>query len=162
VIRADRLAARPGARAARAMNESERRTTTMSDTAIEKQPETVRIPDQTERQQQQTYYTPLVDITETDDEFLFQADLPGVRAGDVDASYDNGVLTIAAKARPRQPAGQRYVWREYGVGPFYRQFTLNTPINADAIRAELKAGVLELHVPKAESAKPRRIPVKGS
>jgi len=132
----------------------------MSDTAIQsKQENTVQVP---ERIEQQTYYTPLVDITENDDAFLFQADLPGVSAGDVDVSYDNGVLTIAAKVQPRQPAGHRYVWREYGVGHFYRQFTLNTPINADAIRAELKAGVLELYVPKAESAKSRKIPIKGS
>lgn len=134
----------------------------MSDTAIQKQQQdqnTVQVP---ERIEQQTYYTPLVDIIENEDGFLFQADLPGVSAGDLDVSYDNGVLTIAAKAQPRQPAGHRYVWREYGVGPFYRQFTLSTPIDADAIRAELKAGVLELYMPKAASAKPRRIPIKGS
>jgi len=135
----------------------------MSDTAIQKQQQqdqrTVQVP---ERIEQQTYYTPLVDIIENDDGFLFQADLPGVSAGDLDVSYDNGVLAIAAKVKPRQSAGHRYVWREYGVGPFYRQFTLNTPIDADAIRAELKAGVLELYVPKAASAKPRRILIKGS
>jgi len=131
----------------------------MSDTAIQKQENTVQVP---ERIQQQTYYTPLVDITENDDAFLFQADLPGVAAGDVDVTFENGVLTIAAKVQPRQPAGHRYVWREYGVGHFYRQFTLNTPINPDAIRAELKAGVLELYVPKAESAKARKIPIKGA
>jgi len=134
----------------------------MSDTAIQKQQQqdqrTVQVP---ERIEQQTYYTPLVDIIENDEGFLFQADLPGASAGDLDVSYDNGVLTIAAKVKPRQPAGHRYVWREYGVGPFYRQFTLNTPIDAHAIRAELKAGVLELYVPKAASAKPRRIPIKG-
>ena len=131
----------------------------MSDTAIQKQENTVQVP---ERIQQQTYYTPLVDITENDDAFLFQADLPGTRPGDVDVSYENGVLTIAAKVQPRQPANHNYVWREFGVGSFYRQFTLNTPINADGIRAELKAGVLDLYVPKAESAKARKIPIKGS
>ena len=135
----------------------------MSDTAIEKQADTVQVPDRIEEQHQpQTWFTPLVDVSETDDGFLFQADVPGAQAGDVDVSYDNGVLTIAAKAKARQGAGHRYVWREYGVGPFYRQFTLNTPVDADAIRAELKSGVLELYVPKAESAKPRKIPVKGS
>ena len=136
----------------------------MSDTAIEKQQDTVQIPERTRPQQQQqpqTWYTPLVDIAENDEAFLFQADLPGASPADVDVSYDNNVLTIAAKVEPRQPAGHQYVWREYGVGHFYRQFTLSTPVNADAIRAELKAGVLELYVPKAESAKARKIAIRS-
>jgi HSP20 family molecular chaperone IbpA len=132
----------------------------MSDTAIEKRENqsTVNVP--TERIDQGTWYTPLVDIIENNDAFVFQADLPGVAAGDVDVSYENGVLTMAAKAHPRQPQGHRYVWNEYGVGHFYRQFTLNTPINVDGIKAELKNGVLELFVPKAESAKTRKIQIK--
>jgi len=129
----------------------------MSDTAIQKQENTVQVP---ERIQQQAYYTPLVDITENDEAFLFQADLPGVKPGDVDVSYDNGVLTIAAQVQPRQPAGHNYVWREYGVGHFYRSFTLGTPVNVDGITAELKNGELTLTVPKHESTKPRKIEIK--
>jgi len=134
----------------------------MSNSAIEKREhsDTVNVP--AERIDQGTWYTPLVDIIETNDAFTFQADLPGVAAGDVDVSYENGVLTVHAKANPRQPAGHRYVWREYGVGHFYRQFTLNAPINPDGIRAELRNGVLELHVPKAESAKARKIEVQAT
>ena len=129
----------------------------MSNTAIEKRENQVNVP---ERIEQATYFTPLVDIIETNDEFLFQADLPGVAAGDVDVSFENGVLTLAGKVNPRQPAGHNYVWQEYGVGHFYRQFSLSTPVNPDGIRAELKNGVLELHVPKAESAKTRKIQIK--
>jgi len=134
----------------------------MSDTAIQKQQDTVQVPERMQQQQPQTWYTPLVDIVENDDAFLFQADVPGVGPGDVDVSYDNNVLTISAKVHPRQPAEQRYVWREYGVGHFYRQFTLNTPIEPDAIRAQLKSGVLEVYVPKAASAKPRKIAIKSA
>jgi len=129
----------------------------MSNTAIEKRENTTNVPERTE---QTTYFTPLVDIIETGEEFVFQADLPGVNAGDVDVSYENGVLTIEGKVQPRQPAQQSYVWREYGVGHFYRQFSLGAPVNPDGIRAELRNGVLELHVPKAESAKTRRIEIK--
>jgi len=130
----------------------------MSNTAIEKRENmTANVP---ERVEQATYFTPLVDIIETGEEFVFHADLPGVKPGDLDVSYENGVLTIAGKVQPRQPAEQGYVWREYGVGHFYRQFTLNTPIIPDGIHAGLKNGVLELHVPKAESAKTRRIEIK--
>ena len=134
----------------------------MSNTAIEKrenQGSSVNVP---ERIDQGTWYTPLVDIIENNDAFIFQADLPGVAAGNVDVSYNNGVLTIEARVDPRQPQGHNYVWREYGSGHFYRQFTLNTPIDPDAIRAELKNGVLELYVPKAETARTRKIEIRTS
>src|SRR5829696_6803978 len=113
----------------------------MSDTAIQKQENTTNTP---ERIEQATCFTPLVDIIESNDAFLFQADLPGVKAGDVDVNYENGVLTIDGKVQPRQRGGQGYVWQEYGVGHFYRQFSLNTPVDPDGIKAELKNGVLEL------------------
>lgn len=130
----------------------------MSNTAIQKREnQQVNVP---ERIDQTTTFTPLVDIIETNDEFIFQADLPGVKAGDVDLSYENGALTISGRVQPRQSGQTNYVWQEYGVGSFYRQFTLSTPISADAIKAELKNGVLELHVPKAESAKTRKIEIK--
>jgi HSP20 family molecular chaperone IbpA len=131
----------------------------MSDTAIEKQQNSVNIP---QRVEQTTQYTPLVDIIETADEFWFQADLPGVSAGDVDVSFDNGVLTIEAKASPRQPQGHGYIWQEYGIGHFYRQFSLSAPVEPGQIRAELKNGVLELHVPKAAKAKTRRIEIHSA
>jgi len=130
----------------------------MKDTSIRKRENQDMGP---ERMEQTAYFTQLVDIIETDDEFVFHADLPGVKAGDVDIIYNN-VLTIRGKVDPRQPAEQNYIWQEYGVGHFYRQFTLNTPINADAIKAGLKNGVLDLHVPKAESAKTLKIQIKSA
>jgi len=132
----------------------------MSDTAIQTTNNKAELAERNEQHERQTYFTPLVDIVESAEEFLFLADLPGVKAGDVDVSFDNGVLTIEGKVQPRQPAGQSYSWQEYGVGHFYRQFSLSTPVNVDGIRAELKNGVLELHVPKAESAKTRRVQIQ--
>ena len=108
------------------------------------------------------YYTPLVDVAETQEGFFFQADLPGAKAGDVDVSFENGSLTIEAKVQPRRPADHSYAWREYGVGHFYRSFSINAPIDAEGIRAELKNGVLELYVPKAESAKRKKIQIKSA
>jgi len=129
----------------------------MSDTAIEKRENRVDVP---ERIDQGTWYTPLVDIYETGDEFIFQADLPGVKPGDIDVSFENGVLTLDARVQPRQPQDQEYVWQEYGVGHFYRQFSLNTPVDVNGIKAELKHGELKLTVPKAENARTRKIRIK--
>jgi HSP20 family molecular chaperone IbpA len=108
------------------------------------------------------HYTPLVDIYETKDAFIFRADLPGVTADNLDISYEDGVLTIEGKVQPHQTQGQRAIWQEYGVGGFYRQFTLNTPVQSDAIGANLKNGELTLTVPKAEHAKVRKIEVKSA
>ena len=133
----------------------------MSDTAIQKtenqQQLSVNIP---QRQTEMNTYTPLVDIMENEDAFLFQADLPGVKSQDVEITYQNGVLTLAGKVNPRQPQQTSWLWQEYGVGHFYRQFNLNTPINVDGITAQLRGGVLEVSVPKADAAKPRRIKIK--
>lgn len=131
----------------------------MSNPAIEKRESRADVP---ERIGQSTYYTPLVDIAETGDAFIFEADLPGVKSGDVDVSFENGVLTLDAKVQPRQPQNRQYTWQEYGVGHFYRQFSLNTPIDVNGIKAELSNGELKLTVPKAESAKTRRILIQGA
>ena len=135
----------------------------MSNTAITKQGSENNVVNIPERTEQQQYYTPLVDIIETADAFIFQADLPGVKTGDVDVSFENGTLTIAGKVAPRRPEnGGRYVWREYGVGHFYRTFTLSTPVNVDGIQAQLTNGELTLTVPKADSVKSRKIEIKSA
>src|SRR5687768_87705 len=134
----------------------------MENTAMQKTEKNEARVDVPERIDQSTYFTPLVDIIENNDAFIFQADVPGVKAGDVDISYENGVLTITGRVQTRQPQTQNYVWQEFEVGHFYRQFTIGTEINVDGIKAELKNGVLELYVPKAESAKTRRIQIKAN
>jgi HSP20 family protein len=147
--------------------------TETSNTAIEKRAkekqgtemQTVNVPDRAEQQQPapaEAYYTPLVDVIENADAFVFQADLPGVKAEDLDVSFENGALTIEGRVQPRQPQGRSYLWREYGVGHFYRSFNIETPVNADGIKAQLRNGVLELYVPKAEAAKSRKIAISAS
>ena len=136
-----------------------------TDTAMEKRQnhqESVNVPARAEAAEAQTYYTPLVDVIENADAFVFQADLPGVKAEDLDVSFENGTLTIEGRVQPRQPQGRSYLWREYGVGHFYRSFNIETPVNADGIKAQLRNGVLELYVPKAEAAKSRKIAISAS
>lgn len=105
-------------------------------------------------------YTPRVDILESENELLLIADLPGVKPGDVDIRFENGELSLHGHCAPRQN-GVEYLLSEYGVGDFYRAFTISTDVDADKIAAELKNGVLTVHLPKSEKIKPKRIAVKG-
>lgn len=106
-------------------------------------------------------YTPLVDIMETDGESLLLADLPGVKPEDVDVRFENGELTIDGRCPPRH-RGANYLLSEYGVGDFYRAFTISEQIDWQKISAELKNGILTVHLPKAETVKPTKITVKGA
>jgi HSP20 family protein len=105
-------------------------------------------------------FTPRVDIVETEEESLLLADLPGVKPKDVDVRFDNGELIIDGRCAPRHQ-GANYLLSEYGVGDFYRAFTISEQIDWQKISAELKNGVLTVHLPKAETVKPRKITVKG-
>jgi len=107
-----------------------------------------------------TTFSPRVDIFETEDELVLLADVPGVVAEDVDIKFENGQLTLHAHCAPRQE-GAEHLLCEYGVGDFYRVFSVGESIDASKIAAELRAGVLTLHLPKSEATKPRRIAVRG-
>lgn len=106
-------------------------------------------------------FVPAVDILETDDELRLLVDLPGVTPGDVDLRFEQGELTISAPVAQRQPEGTRFLVCEYGVGPFERTFRVSESIDAARIAAEMTDGVLTLHLPKSESAKPRKIAVQA-
>lgn len=133
----------------------------MADTAtMEKRENTVT---RAERTRDVRTYLPNCDIVEHDDELLLVADVPGARPEDIDVNYERGLLTIQARIESDPDQEQRnYLLREYGVGDFYRTFQVGEGIDASKIAAEVKAGVLTLHLPKAESVKPKRIVVKGS
>jgi len=106
------------------------------------------------------WYTPRVDILETDEELTLFTDLPGAKAEDVDIRFENGELRLQAQCPARQQ-GTSYLLAEYGVGDFYRTFSIDKDINPDKIAAELKNGVLTVHLPKTEAVKPRKIAIKG-
>jgi HSP20 family molecular chaperone IbpA len=106
------------------------------------------------------WFTPRVDIFESEDELTLYADLPGVKASDVDIRFEKGQLVLHGRCSPRQQ-GVSYESCEYGVGDFYRVFTVSEDVDTRKISAELNNGVLRVHLPKTEAVKPRRIPVKG-
>ena len=76
--------------------------------------------------------------------------------------YERGQLTIRATIEPRQPEQTDYALREYGVGDFLRTFQVGESIDASRINAEVEAGVLTLHMPKAEAARVRKIAVRSN
>jgi len=106
-------------------------------------------------------FRPHVDIQERGDELLVLADVPGAKPDDIDIRFEEGTLAIHATVQPRQSESVRYLVHEYGVGDYYRTFQISEAIDASKISAECADGVLTLHLPKAESAKPRKISVKA-
>ena len=105
-------------------------------------------------------YLPAIDIRESENELTLLADMPGVKGEDIQLHLEKGELSICARAESRQPEGARYLLREYGTGDYFRSFRLSEELDESRISAEYKNGVLELHLPKVEAAKPRKIDVK--
>ena len=106
-------------------------------------------------------WAPLVDIEETDKEFLIKAELPAVKKEDVKVALEDGVLTIQGERRQEKEEKDRKVHRiERSYGKFLRSFTVPREVDGTKVAAEFKDGVLFVHVPKTEAAKPRQIEVK--
>ena len=106
-------------------------------------------------------FTPAVDIFETDKEITLLADMPGVKAGDLNIDLREDVLTLDSDVKSPEGADEVDVIREYRTGKYYRQFTLSQVIDQAKIDAELRDGVLRLRLPKVEAATPRKIAVKS-
>ena len=101
-----------------------------------------------------------LDVAETDDEFLVKASLPGINPNDLEITYNANVLTIKGDSREEKEVEEkRYHLRERRFGSFCRSVSLPSSVKSDKIEASYDAGVLTLHLPKAEEAKPKRIPV---
>jgi HSP20 family protein len=106
------------------------------------------------------YFTPRVDIYETESELTLYADVPGARPEDVDLRYERGELLLHARVQPRERQGQ-FVAREYEDGDFYRVFSIHESIDSTKIEAQCKNGVLTVHLPKTEAVKPKQVTVRG-
>jgi len=104
--------------------------------------------------------TPRVDVLETENEVLVLADMPGVKPDDVDVRFEKGELSIHGRRTPSH-AGKEFPLREYEATNYFRAFGVSETIAADKIAAELKGGVLTVHLPKVEAVKPRKITVRG-
>lgn len=105
-------------------------------------------------------YSPAVDIFENENSITVLADMPGVRAEDLNIDLRESVLTLTGRAATIDGTKESDVLREYGTGTFFRQFTLSETIDQAKIDAKLNDGVLRLELPKVEKARPRQITVR--
>ncbi len=108
----------------------------------------------------QVTFTPPVDIVELPTELVLTIDMPGVRSQDVEINFERGELTVFGKRQPFEHKGQWLV-EEVEAGDYYRAFLISQDVAADKISADLKNGVLTIHLPRIEAAQPRKISVKG-
>lgn len=102
----------------------------------------------------------VVDIYENNDEILLYADMPGVEKDQVTIDVDNGTLTLSALREMRTKGAA--AWEEFGDVEFRRIFSVPQTIALNKVNAELKDGVLRLHLPKSEAAKPKKIEIKAA
>ncbi len=105
-------------------------------------------------------WVPSVDVSETDGDYQIKAEIPDVKKEDVKVTVEDGVLTIQGeRMQEKEEKGKKYHRVERSYGSFVRSFTLPDLVDEEKVKAEFKDGVLNLHLPKSEKAKPKAIEV---
>ena len=117
---------------------------------------TTRAPNQTHSS---VWFTPRFDVYEDNNEYVLVGDLPGVAPEGLELTFENGELSVYGQVQPRYGQVRSFAG-EYGVGDFRRTFSIGEIIDGENIAAELKDGVLTVHLPKRPEAKPRKIAVR--
>ena len=106
---------------------------------------------------------PVADVSETEDAYRITVELPGFARDAVKVTVEDGILTVSAeKKRADEAADARYFRRERSFGRVERRFSFTSEIQTDKVAAAYQNGVLEIAVPKAESARPRSVEVTVS
>ncbi|MDD4456823.1 MAG: Hsp20/alpha crystallin family protein [Syntrophotalea acetylenica] len=103
------------------------------------------------------YAVPVVDILEGVDGLAMYIDMPGVAKEDMTIHLEQGILTIEGRVKAKAPAED--IYREFTLANFYRQFRIPEGIDQEKVSACYAHGVLNLLLPRAEMAKPRRIEI---
>jgi len=105
-------------------------------------------------------WAPSVDIFEDHNEIVVKADLPGIKQEDIDIELTGETLTIKGERKFEDTQRKdNYLRVERSYGSFQRSFTVGVPIDQDKIKASFNSGVLEVHLPKSELTKPKKITV---
>jgi len=107
-------------------------------------------------------WAPTVDITEDEKALHVKAEVPGIDEEDLTVTLENNLLTISGekkKERKEENKDNRYIVSERRFGSFYRSIRLPEGIKADKIEARFKNGILNIEIPRDESAQPRKIKI---
>jgi len=105
--------------------------------------------------------TPAVDVRESEDGYLMEAEIPGLSDKDIDLKIEDNILTLSSrKEESKEDSTNGYLIRERRSAEFCRTFVLPKDVDRDKIKAEFKNGLLVVSIPKAAEAKPRKIAVK--
>ncbi len=106
-------------------------------------------------------WRPAVDIAETKDAFVVKAEIPGVKAEEIQINVDGGMLTLKGERKQENSVEEKgYTRTERAYGSFERRISLPPTVDVDGVKASYTNGVLEIRLPKKEEAKPKRIPVQ--
>ncbi|MDA7977467.1 MAG: Hsp20/alpha crystallin family protein [Pirellulales bacterium] len=104
---------------------------------------------------------PALNVWETGDALFIEAELPGLSQDDLELEIVGGELTIKGHRPDIKQQGESYHRQERGTGSFVRRLRLPVDVDTAKIEARLENGVLEIRLPKAEAAKPRKITVNA-
>jgi len=107
-------------------------------------------------------WMPAFDVSETDNEIVVKAELPGMNVEDIDIALTDGLLTIKGERKmEKEDKEENYHRIERQFGSFSRSLNLGTKVRADGIEAGYKDGILTVTLPKVEESKPKKIEVKS-
>lgn len=105
-------------------------------------------------------WTPAIDVEESDKEYLIKADLPAIQREDVKVGVEDGVLTIEGERKQeKEEKGRKFHRIERSYGKFVRRLAVPTDVDQSQVSAAFKEGVLQVHLPKSATTKPRAVQV---
>jgi HSP20 family protein len=105
-------------------------------------------------------YAPLVDIYETNEEFVLTADMPGVKKEDVNLKIEEGSMLIFGKIDYQEILNRKFILKEKETGHFFRRFKISDTIDETKVSAKFENGQLVVTLPKHDRVKPRTISIK--
>ena len=115
-------------------------------------------PERAEFTRQGLYFTPAVDICETETDLHVMVDMPGVTSDSVEIDLKDDVLSVVGKVSDSEVEGEELL-TEFRTGNYFRNFQVTDAIDAESISATMSDGVLKLRLPKSKRAMPRKIPI---
>jgi HSP20 family protein len=104
-------------------------------------------------------WAPAVDVAEEKDKIFVRVEVPGMKESDLKVSFEDGLLTVSGERQFEKKDDRNYHRIERTYGTFTRTFSLPRTVDANAIAAQYRDGILEIEIPKLEEAKPKQIQI---